>query len=461
MKSVAATPLPVVVVDDDHEMLAIYRMLLARRGIEQVVAFQDGGDLIPFLRRNRAAAVVLDLTLPTVSGQELLQRVVDEFPHLPVIIVTALAAVDQAVFCMRAGACDYLIKPISNERLLAAIERARQLSGASLEAQEEQGGTEFPAIVTQDSQMLKLLKRIRAVSCSGQPVMITGETGVGKELFAEAVHLSGRSGGAFVTVNVAGVDDVAFSDTLFGHRKGAFTGADQVRDGLIKKAAGGTLFLDEIGDLKEGSQVKLLRLIQQHEYLPLGSDTPAKSDAHLVVATNCSPKKLVEEGRMREDLYYRLCCHHFHVPPLRERAGDVPLLLDHFLTRAAREMRKPKPFCPPELLRLLEHYRFPGNVRELQAMVYDAVALHERGPLSLASFKEKIECFSTPQPEDLSEQESVQVVFRSFPSMRDAQALLIDEALRISNGNQGLAANMLGISRQALNNRLRRKTALF
>ena len=457
MKSAAARPLPVVVVDDDWEMLVIYRMLLLGQGIEHVVTFYDGRELLPFLRRNQAAVLVLDLSLPDISGQELLHLVRDEFPRLPVIIITALAEVGQAVACMRDGACDYLIKPIRNELLMAAIDRAREVAGALEENPQSQGTPAFPDIVTRDLQMLRLLKRIQAVSRSRQPVLITGETGVGKELFADAVHLSGRSGGAFVTVNVAGVDDVAFSDTLFGHRKGAFTGADQARDGLIKKAAGGTLFLDEIGELRESSQIKLLRLIQEHEYLPLGSDTPATSDAHIVVATNCDLKRHLEEGRLREDLYYRLCYHHFHVPPLRERTGDIALLLDHFLTRAAGELRKSKPSYPPELLHMLERYRFPGNVRELQAMVYDAVALHEKGSLSLAGFREKIESSSSYAACDVSEQESVTVSFKSFPSMREAQTLLINEALRIANGNQGVAATMLGISRQALNNRLRRK----
>ncbi|HBG04053.1 MAG: two-component system response regulator [Geobacteraceae bacterium GWC2_58_44] len=457
MNNVAATPLPVVVVDDDWEMLILYRMLLLGHGIEHVVTFQDGGELLPFLRRSDAAAVILDLSLPTVGGLELLHSMVDQFPQLPVIIITAHAAVDQAVACMRAGACDYLIKPVKNEQVVAALDRALELSGANKREMETTPG--FPDIVTQDMQMLRLLKRIRSVACSGQPVMITGETGVGKELFAEAVHQSGGSAGAFVTVNVAGVDDVAFSDTLFGHRKGAFTGADQARDGLIKRAAGGTLFLDEIGDLRESSQVKLLRLIQEHEYMPLGSDTPAKTDAHIVVATNCDPKKLLELGRLREDLYYRLCCHHLHVPPLRERAGDLLLLLDHFLSQAARGMGKPKPTYPSELPRMLERYRFPGNVRELEAMVYDAVALHERGPLSLACFKEKIGGSPSSADEAVMEQENVQVIFKGFPSMKDAQALLISEALRMANGNQGVAANLLGMTRQALNNRLRRKDA--
>lgn len=454
--------LPVIIVDDDKEILVTYRMLLLGDGFEHVVTLRESVELMPFLKVNDAAVLVLDLTLPYPGGQELLRTVVAEFPQLPVIVTSALAGVDHAVSCMRAGASDYLMKPVKKEQLTAAITRARQLRGEAAPRQEPEGSPSFPEIVTRDQHMLTLLKRIKAVSCSGQPVLITGETGVGKELFAEAVHRSGRTSGAFVTVNVAGVDDdVVFSDTLFGHKKGAFTGADQARDGLIKKAAGGTLFLDEIGELRESSQVKLLRLIQEHEYLPLGSDTPATSDAHIVVATNRDPRALLEQGRMREDLYYRLCCHHFHVPPLRERSGDIVLLLEHFLSRACREMRKPRPSYPADLPRMLERYRFPGNVRELQAMVYDAVALHERGTLSLACFKEKIGTFSAPMPGEDEERDSIMVRFKTFPSMREAQELLINEALRISNGNQGAAASMLGITRQALNNRLRRKSAVF
>jgi len=455
MKNADAAPLPVVVVDDDEEMLLIYRMLLKGHGVEHVVTFDDGQPLLPFLRRNEAAAVVLDLSLPTVSGQELLQRMVDEFPQLPVLIITGLTEIGQAVSCMRAGASDYLIKPIDNPLFIAAVDRALGLSVAGGETRVRQGGA-FPDIVTEDPQMLKLLKRAKSVSRSGQPVLITGETGVGKELFAQAVHQCGGSRGEFVTVNVAGLDDAVFSDTLFGHRKGAFTGADQNRDGLIRKASGGTLFLDEIGELREVSQIKLLRLIQEHEYLPLGSDTPVASDAGIVVATNRDLKRLLEQGGLREDLYYRLCCHQIHVPPLRERSADIPILLEHFIAAAARQMGKPKPWYPADLPRLLERYPFPGNVRELQAMVYDAVALHEKGPLSLSGFRARLRPCDEP-PGAAGKQETVTVTFHGFPSMREAQTLLISEALRMSNGNQGEAATLLGISRQALNNRLRRK----
>ncbi|WP_026840662.1 sigma-54-dependent transcriptional regulator [Citrifermentans bremense] len=454
MKSGRTTPLPVVLVDDDEGMLMLYAMLLKGRGIGPVMAFDDAAQLLPFLRRNEAAAVILDLSLSTVSGKELLEKVVEEFPQLPVLISTRIAEVGQAVSCMRSGACDYLIKPIDNLVFLAAIDRALGLARGP--AHHWERDTASHEIVTEDRQMLALLRRTKAVSRSGQPVLVTGETGVGKELFAEAVHRYGGSQGEFVTVNVAGLDDAVFSDTLFGHRKGAFTGAQQNRDGLIRRASGGTLFLDEIGELREISQIKLLRLIQEHEYLPLGSDTPALSDAGIVVATNRDLKMLLEQGRLREDLYYRLCCHQIHVPPLRERRGDIPLLLDHFVSQAARRMGKAKPSYPPELLRLLEHYHFPGNVRELQALVYDAVALHEKGGMPLSSFRRRIESASGDS-RLVAEQESVTVTFHGFPSMREAQTLLISEALRMSNGNQGEAASLLGISRQALNNRLRRK----
>ncbi|WP_136524915.1 sigma-54-dependent transcriptional regulator [Geomonas ferrireducens] len=453
MKSNDAT-LPVVVVDDDREMLQVYRTLLQGHGVGSVVVFEDGNALVPFLRRADAAAVVLDLALPTVNGAELLRNLVEEFPHLPVLIITGVAEIGQAVACMRAGACDYLLKPLDNATFLCAIDRALGITADETRLRNRR--MPFPDIVTEDRQMLKLLKRVQAISHSGQPVLITGETGVGKELFAEAVHRCSGKKGLMVTVNVAGVDDAVFSDTLFGHRKGAFTGAQEHREGLIRRASGGTLFLDEIGDLSESSQVKLLRLIQEHEYLPLGSDSAAKSDAGIVVATNREPKLLLEQGRLREDLFYRLSCHRIHIPPLRERKGDISMLLEHFVTLAAREMGKAKPWYPVELSRLLQQYHFPGNVRELQAMVYDAVALHEKGALSLNGFRSRIDLPPAELRTD-EEQEVVTVTFNGFPSIKQAQSQLISEALRMSNGNQGEAATLLGISRQALNNRLRRK----
>jgi DNA-binding NtrC family response regulator len=259
------------------------------------------------------------------------------------------------------------------------------------------------------------------------------------------------------------LDDTVFSDTLFGHTKGAFTGAEQPRDGLITRAAEGTLFLDEIGDLMATSQIKLLRLLQEGTYYPLGADRPRQSRARIVVATNHDVAQEVAAGTFRKDLYYRLRAHHLHLPPLRDRPEDLPLLIQHFVEQAAQALHKTPPSLPLALYRLLQRYSFPGNVRELEAMLFDAVARHHGGSLSLHSFKDAmgdglcgtstgapavaLTAVMTPFPEPL-------------PTLHAAEEALIAEALRRAAGNQGLAAGMLGLSRQALNKRLRRRPSL-
>jgi DNA-binding NtrC family response regulator len=286
--------------------------------------------------------------------------------------------------------------------------------------------------------------------------MITGETGVGKEMMARAVHtLSGRRG-ELVPVNVAGLDDNIFTDTLFGHKKGAFTGADATREGLIVKAAGGTLFLDEIGDLSESSQIKLLRLMQEREFYPVGSDIVQKSDARIVLATNRDLPQLVAAGKFRNDLYYRLRAHQVHIPPLRERSDDIPLLLDHFLSAAAKVFNKSKLVPSPELVPMLSMYSFPGNIRELESMIFDAVARHGSGVLSLESFEHAmtVEHAALNGHEAVSGLDRLTSMFGQFPTIAQVEDFMIEEAMRLSRGNQGVASNMLGISRQTLNKRL-------
>ena len=320
----------------------------------------------------------------------------------------------------------------------------------------------FSDIVTQDPAMDIVFRRVELVASSTQPVLITGETGVGKERIAAAIHqLSGRSG-KFVKTDIAGVDDHMFSDTLFGHEKGAFTGANFARRGMIEQASGGTLFLDEIGHLGAESQQKLLRFLQEGEYYPLGRDEAKTSDVRTIVATNRTIEFLTAGGTFREDLYFRLRTHHIHLPPLRERKEDIPLLVSHFLKQSAAALNKKTPTPPPELFTLLKTYHFPGNIRELEAMVHDTVSQHEGGVLSTESFREEIdEQTSKLHKNTAIGTEEVRFVealarARNLPSLKEVEPLVIEEALKRADGNQTIAARLLSISRDALTKRLNR-----
>lgn len=464
-----STPLqlPIVLVDDEPQILKSFSVMLRSFGIKDIVTVDDSRHLLPLLAKQEAAAIVLDISMPFCSGIDLLTEISSEFPHIPVIIMTAMNELETAVACMKLGAFDYLVKPVERNRFEASVRRAmdffamrneihslkQHLLLDKLEHEEA-----FSSIVTISKRMRAIFQYVEVIAVSQQPVLITGETGVGKELFAHAVHgISGRKGEC-IAVNVAGLDDTMFSDTLFGHKKGAYTGADQTRDGLIARAAGGTLFLDEIGDTKESSQVKLLRLLQEHKYYPLGSDLAKESDVRIVVATNQDLHKLISKGLFRKDLYYRLRAHHIHIPPLRERLEDIPVLLNHFLEKAAKTMKKKKPTPPPELITLISTYGFPGNLRELEAMVYDAVARHRSGILSLDSFKEIIVQERSSQGA-MPPAAHTQFNFRSasgFPTLKETEDYLVKRALDLANNNQGIAASLLGITRQALNKRLSR-----
>ena len=320
----------------------------------------------------------------------------------------------------------------------------------------------FAAIVTQNDEMRLIFQYVEAIAPTCLPVLVTGETGVGKELIAQATHNLSRREGKLVSVNVAGVDDNLFSDTLFGHKQGGFTGADRDRPGLIEQATGGTLFLDEIGDLSLVSQVKLLRLLQEGKYYPIGADSAKLTDARFIVATNQDLNLMQQKGQFRKDLYYRLRAHNVHVPPLRDRREDIPLLVAHFLERAAAMLGKKRPTPPRELLPLLENYPFAGNIRELEGVIVDLVSRHRSGVLSIAPIRAKL----STSPEELSNEAEEyhshspsdrKLLFNDqLPTLKETEKLVIAEALKRCHGIQTLAAQMLGMSRRALNNRLSR-----
>ena len=370
---------------------------------------------------------------------------------------------------MQGGAFDYMVKPVEEKRLISGVKRGidynrLQRENMNLKQQFLYGELTHPeafsGIVTRNPTMTSILKYIEVIAKSPEPVFLTGETGVGKELIARAIYQVSQRAGNFVPVNVAGLDDTIFSDTLFGHLKGAFTDAHQSRRGLIEQASGGALFLDEIGDLSLSSQVKLLRLLQEHEYFPIGSDIPRHTDTHIIASTNRDIEKLLTSGQFRKDLYYRLDVHHVHIPPLCQHRDDIVLLVDHFLEEAAKCYGKKKPTPPREHFTLFENYSFPGNIRELRAMVYDAVSSHTSGVLSLKSFRKTLD-YKQKEGQDFSEgvisagQRWLEFL-DPFPTLKQVEDRLIREALKQAKGNQTIAARLLGITRQTLINKLKK-----
>ena len=471
MKSAIFPCEPVLIVDDDPDMQRSYGFVLRGSGIDNVEHCLDSREVEGLLAARPFGMLLLDLNMPHISGRELLPVITNRYPDTPVIVVTGVDHVETAVNCMKAGAFDYLVKPVNEDDLLAAIRRAVSISETRREnrllkerllSAEITHPEAFESIVTRNKSMLAIFQYLEAVAGSQQPILITGETGVGKELIANAVHqLSGRSG-AFVAVNIAGLDDNVFSDTLFGHTRGAFTGATEVRQGMIETAAEGTLFLDEIGELGMTSQVKLLRLLQEREYLPLGADAPCYTTARVVVATNRTLTHLRDSTDFRDDLYYRLRPHHVEVPPLRERMDDLPPLVEHLLQESASELGKKKPTPPPELFTLLGTYAFPGNVRELEGMIVNAVSSHKGGVLSLGTFKQVITSrpsAAVPPLEPAPDGDLFGGLSSGapLPTLREAEDVLAAEAMKRTDGNQTMAATLLGTTRQTLRRYLKRQ----
>jgi DNA-binding NtrC family response regulator len=459
----------ILLVDDEIAWLDSLSLALERNaGITNTLLCSDSRQVVEILSENGVRLVILDLTMPHLSGQEILKTISEQHPEIIVIIISGVNQLETAVNCIKLGAFDYFVKTDDIDRLITGITHAiriiemqtenlairNRLISGSLERPEV-----FSEIITINKTMRSIFQYVESIAVSMQPILITGESGVGKELIARAIHKLSGCPGPMISVNVAGLDDNMFADTLFGHVKGAYTGAETARNGLIEEAAQGVLFLDEIGDLSLNSQVKLLRILNEGEFFQIGSDKPKRSRARIVLATNQDLPAKIAAVQFRKDLYYRIQIHKVHIPPLRERKEDIGPLLEHFLSRAAAELGKNKITAPKELVQLLETYNFPGNVRELISMVFDAVTRHKSGVLSMNSFVTAMgreDVFSMTSPYALHGDKKIFSELNTLPTLEQAMELLIDEALRRANGNQSLAARMLGVSQSALNKRLRR-----
>ncbi|MCX6583708.1 MAG: sigma-54 dependent transcriptional regulator [Candidatus Aminicenantes bacterium] len=466
----------ILLVDDEEDFLNSMNVAFKRNGINNIECCRDSLQVMPLLKKKDISLILLDIRMPGISGDKLLPQIIEEYPGVSIIMLTSSGGIETVVECMKKGALDYIVKPPDMSKLIKTVQNTIQLIAVKREnarlkeacfSEEPKELKYFDHIVTRDKMMLKIFKYIESIAQSPEPVLVTGETGVGKELIARAIHKASERPGKFVAENVAGLDDTLFTDTLFGHKKGAFNDAYQDRDGLIEEARNGSLLLDEIGDLTPESQVKLLRLLQEKEFRPLGVDKPKKSYARMVVATNRDLNRLMEEGKFRKDLYHRLESHKIHIPPLRERKEDIPRLVEHFIEKASDTLNKKIIHIPEVLYTLLYNYHFPGNVRELETMIMDAVSRSQEGTLSIAPFYEKIgksiEIFKlTPATKIEPVTVGEGIAFgENFPTYRDMKKLYLEEALKRAGGNQTRAAELAGLFRTTFLNKLKRVTDPF
>ncbi len=449
--------LSILIIDDERIMLESFKRVLNYSGINNIILCEDSRKAMDVLKETPVELILLDLIMPHLTGEELLPMISEEYPEIPIVIITGVREVETAVKCMRSSAFDYLIKPVEEDSLIAAVERAIRYREMQTEIvrlkktifKDELSSPEcFENIITQNKKMEAIFQYIEAIAVSSQPVLISGETGTGKEMIAEAVHKCSKRKGKYIKVSIAGLDDTMFSDTLFGHTKGAFTSADGVREGLVKKAENGTLFLDEIGDLNETSQLKLLRLLQEKEYLPLGSDEPLHTNTRVLAATNKDLEECTKQGKFRKDLYYRLKTHHIHIPPLREKKDDLSILVDYFLSMAGEELNIETIGLKNKLLKKYSKYSFPGNIRELKAMVFDDVAKFK------ADKNKHVLINGANNNEGNADILNFLQNLDELPSLKQANIRLIKEALKRTDGNKTLAAKMLGITRQTIINYL-------
>lgn len=437
----------IVVVEDDRELRTLIAEFLDARDYHPL-PFATADDALRKLENGlRADLVITDLILPGKRGHELLEWLRRTRPELNVIIITAFGSIDDAIQMIKAGAYDYLPKPFQMDHLLLVVRRALAESELRREVARLQREAAAPpaGFVAASRAMHDLFDRLRLASGSSRPVLISGESGTGKELAARAIHeLSGRS--AFVPVNCGALPEPLLESELFGHEKGAFTGASQDRIGLFQAADRGTLFLDEVGELPLTLQPKLLRALEQGEVRRVGATRPRTVDARIVAATNKDLEAEVAEGQFREDLFWRLNVLHVRVPPLRERLADVPVLAEHFVEEAAAESDL-RVRLAPEVMAILTGYSWPGNVRELRNVIERTVTL---------AVTEEI------RPEDLParirEQGTARVLAERAAnerlSLRELEQVYILEILERVGGNKSRAAEILGIDRKTLYRKL-------
>lgn len=439
----------ILVVDDEANAREALAELLREEGYEVETA-SDGRKALMLLERFDADVVLTDLKMPEIDGLELINRAREIHPNLTFVVMTAFGSIDTAVEAIKRGAENYLTKPLDLSAVTALVERALEKSLLVREAARlrEQVGSRLsvPGIIGDHPSMQRVLKTVEQVANSRATVLVSGETGTGKELIAAAIHhLSNRRDKPFVRLNCAALAESLLESELFGHERGAFTGAQMRREGRFKQADGGTLFLDEISEIPLSTQVKLLRFLQERTFERVGGNETLTVDVRVIAATNRDLRKAMEANAFREDLYYRLDVVRIDLPPLRARPSDIPMLAQHFLEKYARENGREIVGFTDEAIRALLSYSWPGNVRELENAIERAVVLSNEERLGVESFE---------RTNSLAHAGDLSALIPGI-SLKEIERIAIEKTLAATNGSRAKTAEILGISRRTLQYRLK------
>jgi two-component system response regulator HydG len=438
----------VLVVDDEAGNVTSLEKIFQREGMRAFTA-ENARSALEIVRRHRVQVVLSDLMMPGTSGLELLRALKEISPDTEVVLMTAYGTVETAVQAMREGAYDFVEKPLKRMTIVKSVRKAAErhsLVAENRSLRREIRLLKHRDIVGQSPALRRVLDIATQAAPSSATVLILGESGTGKELIARFIHSkSNRASGPFVAVNCAAIPESILEAELFGHERGAFTGANARREGRFARARGGTLFLDEIGELAPAVQVKILRVLQEGEYEPVGGRTE-KSDARIVAATNRDLLAEVEAGRFREDLYYRLNVIAITGPPLRARREDIPLLVDHFLGVYCKKNGRARLSVTPEVLQKLGDYSWPGNVRELENVIERAAVLCTSDVIGIDDLPEVVAKATSPAPSALS--------FPLGTPLAEVEQRLIRETMKYTGGDKSLAAQLLGISTRTIYRKL-------
>lgn len=448
----------ILIVDDDAAHLHMLKTLLQSYGHKAETA-TDGEEAVDMVREKPFDLILMDVRMAHIGGIEALRQIKECNPAIPVIIMTAYSSVDTAVEAMKLGAYDYLTKPLNFEELQLILERAmdhlRLTTENRLLKEKMAAETTFAEIIGSSLAMRKVVNMARIVAPTEATVLITGESGTGKELFAKAIHVnSERAKGPLITVNCAALTETLLESELFGHEKGTFTGADRQRNGRFMQANKGTIFLDEVGEIPLPMQAKILRTIQEREIQRLGSDEVLHVDVRIIAATNRNLAEEAKAGRFREDLYYRLNVMNIHIPPLRERAEDIPLLAHHFLGKYVEKNRKNLKGFTPAAMDMLTRAQWPGNVRELENVI-------ERGVILAAGpYMSERDLPTTLLVESQSGSGTQPVPDLGGKTLEEIESQAILATMEQTQGNKSEAAKLLNITRTTLNNKLKKYSLL-